>query len=189
MIICLLEGGIGNQLFQINYALSVRKSHERIIFSGLCGAKELIERPKNSGFIFSKKDTFLSKVARKVLPKLARWKILSSYLPEKTSLKGYTVESGKILPLRGLISGLVCVRGFYQWDASVAEGIHFKLKNTEKQKKQIRNRHGDHYNAVQVRLGDYLDWSVYGKSPVLPDAYYAEGIEALQNTHLSLIHI
>lgn len=42
---------------------------------------------------------------------------------------------------------------------------------------------------VHVRRGDYKDWTIIGKSPLLPMAYFEEGIRKIQTAHPDTIFI
>lgn len=199
MILFFLADHLGNQLFQYAFLQTIRKNNEKIILFGPSSIKEifvtahcllipihnLIGKIKTG---WKKIDVYIYYYARKFIEKLFRvldWlsdaKIISSIEVERDPAFLHFKnkrEKCSFIQREGLIKGIRYVKyGNFQSEKFFdKEKIkHLKIKEKWKlQAEKILSIIPKRCNkvAVHIRRGDYKNYTVLGKSAMLPMEYY-----------------
>ena len=186
MKIFLADGRLGNQIFQYVFLKSKIKGNERIIASGF---EELKEAFEIDGVInLNKKNKwikcFVFKVIKTTLMLLCGKKVISSInIAHEKVLDKYRRETASYSTEVGFLKNIVFVKpGFFQsenfFKKSAAEDLVIKQKYINKAVtflKCIPNEY--HKIFIHIRRGDYKDYTVYGKSALLPLTYFKKQIQ------------
>lgn len=186
MIIFLADGRLGNQIFQYAFLKTIQKNNENIIVSGFEDLQEVFEindivnLNKNNRW----GNTFLSRICKPILYFISDKKIISSIsVNHEKILDKYTRESGAYTKQKGWFDFITFVKlGFFQSEKFFNKNIVKKLKVQEKYLLEANNFLSNVPRAkytifIHIRRGDYKDYTVYGKSALLPISYYKEQIE------------
>ena len=181
MIVYFEDGRLGNQIFQLIYLCSMKKNNEKILIFGmpdffnLFETKDIIHIPDQHRYFF--------RYLRPFFRLLTKGKILTTVYESKKRVLGFLVDSNEVKIEKGLLSFLKYVDyGFFQSDKYLTtECVHeYKIKS-----EFIKDAQGFLKNIpankktifIHIRMGDYLDWTVLGESPVLPLDYYINTID------------
>jgi len=185
MIIFLADGGLGNQIFQYVFLKTIQKNNEKIIVSGFEDLKEVFEI--DDIINLNKKNklirAFLFRVCKPILYFLGDKRILSSIsVNHEKVLDTYKRESTTYAETKALLSFMSFVRlGFFQSEMFFDKGIVEKLKlkdiYLEKANFFLKDTHHINKVAIHIRRGDYKEFTVYGKSTLLPMNYFEEQID------------
>jgi hypothetical protein len=185
MKIFLADGRLGNQIFQYVFLKTIQTNNETIMVSGFEELKEVFEI--NDIINLNKKNkwirNFLQRIVKPILFFLSDKKIISSICIEHEKvLENYTRESTSFEKNIGMINKITFVKlGFFQSEIFFKEEASKSLKL-----KKLHVDNAKHYLSsidkarhkvfIHIRRGDYADYTVYGKSTLLPLGYYKEQI-------------
>lgn len=184
MILFLADGRLGNQIFQYVFLKNRQKNNERIIVAGFDELKEVFEV---NDFILLKKNrflyAFLYHIVKPVMIFLAEKKIISSIaVDHEILLEKYTREATTFKAQNGFFKSFSFVKsGFFQSEVFFNKHFVQTLKIKEKYLMAadafLKSIPEDTYNIfVHIRRGDYKNFSVYGKTAILPMNYYEDQI-------------
>ncbi len=186
MKIFFAEGRLGNQIFQYVFLKTIQKDNEKIIVSGFEDLKEVFEikdmvnlNKKNRWMRF-----FIFRLSLPILTYLSDKEIISSIaINHEKVFDKYRRESNISDINKGLISKIVFVKlGFFQserfFKKEIANKLIIKDIYLTKASQVLSNiSNNNHKIFIHIRRGDYKDYTIYGKSTLLPLSYYKQLIE------------
>ena len=186
MILFLADGRFGNQMFQYVFLKTIQRDNEKLIVSGfedlqeVCQINDIVNLNKKSKWL----RIFLFRICKPVLEFLANRKVISSIsVKHEKVLSQYRREDIAYLEEKGLISSIVFVKlGFFQseefFNREIAQKIMIKKDFLEQANKFLSMIPTASYRVfIHIRRGDYLNYTVYGKSTLLPISYYKKQID------------
>jgi len=186
MIFFLADGRLGNQIFQYMFLKKIQKNNEKIVVSGFEDMLEVFEverivnlNKKNKWIRF-----FLSRIIKPLLTLLSDKKIISSvsvnyekiFDDYERELLIYDTELGKKTNLTFVKLGFFQSENFFEKE--MVNKLQIKALYM-KEASSFLSAIPQEYNKVfvHIRRGDYKNYTVYGKSVLLPLSYYKEQIE------------
>jgi len=186
MKLFLADGRLGNQIFQYVFLKTIQKDSEKIIVSGFEDLKEVFEI--NDIVNLNKKNiwirVFLFRIAKPIFTFLSARKIVSLILINREMvLEKYTRESDSYTQIKGFFNFFTFVKlGFFQSEKFFNKNIVKDLKIKETYINQASYfleivPENSYKVFIHIRRGDYENYTVYGKSALLPLSYYKEQIE------------
>jgi len=186
MILFLADGRLGNQMFQYVFLKTIQRDNEKLIVSGfedlqeVCQINDIVNLNKKSKGL----RIFLFRLCKPVLEFLSNKKIISSISVKHEKVLGqYRREDISYLEEKGLINSIVFVKlGFFQseefFTKEIAQKLMIKKGFLEKANKFLSMIPTASYRVfIHIRRGDYLNYTVYGKSTLLPMNYYKNQID------------
>ena len=101
------NGQFGNQLFQFNFCLKIKKNDEKIIFFGFDDLSKFLKKNKN--IFFFKKKNLISKL-------LIRTRILLINLIKKIKITKLILENEnqRILIKKGIFNSIIFLNGHFE---------------------------------------------------------------------------
>ena len=189
MIIFFESGRLGNQIFQYTFLRSLIEENEKLVLIGLNDIFEIFENIEAVNCKIKNKYIryFLSKFIEPLFEFLANKKIISSYQQDEKSINGYIQKGNNYLYKKGLIKNIKFVyQGYFQseafFDKKIPQALKIKNVYTNKADELLFSIPDNSYKIfVHIRRGDYLDWSVFGMSPLLPMSYFDKQIQWFLN--------
>jgi hypothetical protein len=189
VIIFISEGRLGNQLFQYCFLDKHKKENEKVVVFGFDQLMDVFQIDEIANISIKNKliKYFVLNPLKNILNYLGRKKIISyTYAQrEKLSEKLYS-ESGNYVFSKGLISnihfiGLV----FSQTEKNIQKDTIYKLKFKEKYlnkaQKILSTINENHTKIfVHIRLSDYREYFVGGKSTLIPFDFIKRQIEYIK---------
>jgi len=186
MLIFLADGQLGNQIFQYVFLKTIQKNNEKIIVSGFEELKKVFE--VDDIINLNKKNrwirAFLFSIIKPILTFLSDKSITSTIsVKHENILKQYRRELSTFDSKLGKITNLTFVKlGFFQSESFFKEEVAKKLQIKSLYRKEaidFLNQISPNYHKVfiHVRRGDYKNFTVYGKSALLPLSYYKKQIK------------
>ena len=186
MKLFLADGRLGNQIFQYAFLKTIQINNEKIIVSGFEDLKEVFKiddivnlNKKNRWIRY-----FLFKACKPLLYFLADKAIISSVsINHEKVLKKYRRESATFSKSKGYVDFITFIKlGFFQSERFFDKEIVKNLKIKDKYLKEadnFLNSIPDNSSKIfiHIRRGDYKNFTVYGKSTLLPMHYYKEQIK------------
>jgi hypothetical protein len=186
MIFFWADGRLGNQLFQYAFLQTIRKGRERIIVSGFDEMEAVFNtiRVINLHCNTIKSRIFL-KYIKKVISFLVKTRLISliSMETEEVFNGMYRRESDHYIQKNGLCKSIRFVSlGFFQSEHFFNKQAisHLKIRQDCLDKAKIILSvipKGFTKIFVHIRLGDYKDFMIYGKSVLLPYDYFHKCIK------------
>ena len=185
MKLFLAEGRLGNQIFQYVFLKTIQRNNEKIIVSGFEDLQEVFEIDDIVNL--NKKNrwirAFLFRIIKPTMLFLSQKKVINSIsINHEKILNKYRRESIVFKEEKGFFSFFTFVElGFFQsekfFDETIASQLKIKDIYLNKADKFL-NIIPDSSNKIfiHIRRGDYKDYTVYGKSTLLPISYYKEQI-------------
>ena len=186
MKIFLADGRLGNQIFQYVFLKTIQSNNEKIIVAGFENLKEVFDV---EDFInLNKKNrwvrSFLFRLTKPILTFLSDKKIISSVaIGHEIGLEKYRRESTVFTNTKGFLKNITFVKlGFFQSEKFFEKNIAKSLKiksNHVKNANDFLETISEETNKVfiHIRRGDYKDFTIYGRSTLLPIAYYKTQIQ------------
>ncbi len=186
MILFLSDGRLGNQLFQYAFLNTIAKDNEKIIVSGFEDLKEVFEI---DNIIFLNKKNrliraFLFRICKPILNFFADKNIISSIaVNHEKVLDRYRRETTTFTKSEGFFNFFTFVKlGFFQsekfFDKVVVQQLKIKDKYLDEANEFLKSVPQDSNKIfVHIRRGDYKEFTVYGKSTLLPISYFHSQIE------------
>jgi len=198
MIIFLADGRFGNQLFQYMFLKSVKKENEKIIVSGFDDLVEVFE--VNDIINIRKKNKYVRFLMYKILQKLLNYLsnknfISSIEIKRQIILHKYTRETIQWQEKNGLMDNIKFVKpGFFQsevfFDRKLTTNLCIKKRYLDGAKKILNSIPRNTYKVfVHIRRGDYKNYTVYGKSTLLPLRYFKRQIKWFQKNKKNVFFI
>lgn len=186
MITFLADGRLGNQLFQYAFLKTIQKNNEQIIVSGFEDLKEVFEI--DDVFFLFKKNTwlrgFLFRIWKPFLHFLADKNLISSIsVNNEMVLEKFRRETATYIESKGLFSFITFVKlGYFQsenfFDQNATKELQIKDRYIEEADKFLDFIPSSSNKVfIHIRRGDYKDYTVYGKSVLLPMGYFKEQID------------
>lgn len=182
----LAEGRLGNQIFQYVFLKTIQRNNEKIIVSGFEDLKEVFEI--DDIVYLNKKNrwirAFLFRIIKPIMLFLSQKKVINSIsIKHEEVLSKYRRESIDFKEEKGLFIFFTFVKlGFFQsekfFDDAIASQLKLKdiyLNKADKFLDVIPKSSNKIF--IHIRRGDYKDYTVYGKSTLLPISYYKEQID------------
>ena len=186
MLIFLADGQLGNQIFQYMFLKTIQKDDEKIIVSGfeelekVFDIDNIINLNKKNRWIRA----FLFKIVKPILTFLSDKNIISTItINHENVLYAYTRETAEFTKNIGKLKNITFVKlGFFQSEKFFDKNIinNLQIRNQYLQKAQefldaipVKN----HKVFIHIRRGDYKDFTVYGKSTLLPMSYFHNQIK------------
>lgn len=190
MIIFIANGRLGNQIFQYQFLKTVQKNNEALVVSGFTDLQNVFEI--NDIINLDKKNRWLRAFSLRVLQRififLSNKKLISSIEVKHKQIFGkYFTESTALKTTFGAIKSLKFVKTAYFQDESFFDkniASKLKIKNIYLDKAaKILNSIPEHHHKVfvHIRRADYKDFTIYGKSTLLPLSYYKKQISWFLN--------
>lgn len=207
----LLSGGLGNQLFQINAALSISKNSHLIVETGLIGArsvrgeKQPIQEFRWPENVIFRNTVKFRRVSRLVLKYLLGRSVNNSGRAKATIFKipltllsayfyflygkFFAIELGEGVGYKALVSNKqeLLIIGYFQSyrykNDSVLPELDSRSSKTQTTKNIIELEFKNQPIIVHVRLGDYLNEPNIG---VLHPSYFIEAVKTLRNQGLEV---
>lgn len=184
MIFFVAHGRLGNQVFQYAYLKTIQKNNEAIYTSGFDELLDVFEIKdlKNVGINRPGFIQGLAMFVYRLLFNLTKIKAITKIKVNYDSIGIHVRESDKASISKGLFPFVrfVCP-GFFQsekfFDETIAKNLKLKdkhLKTADAFLDNIPER--NHRVFVHIRRGDYKTFKIYGKSTLLPTAYFHEQI-------------
>ncbi|MCX7734771.1 MAG: alpha-1,2-fucosyltransferase [bacterium] len=203
MILYVSEGGLGNQIFQYMFLKKLQANelnNEKIIAYGFEEIKEVFDGIDiitiQNPFKSIKRIHKLRKLyynyndiiyfIRKLLVYLGERKIISYISTKKIHVGGMKTETPQYEINSGIIKRIIFLEpGFFQGE-KFFDRSHLKIKLKEnlvkKAQKLLSICPKNSYKVfVHVRLKDYENYRVFGKSVILPTSYYENLINWFKN--------
>ena len=186
MIIFFSDGRLGNQLFQYSFLKSTQKDNEKIVVFGFIDLIEVLEIYDVVNININNRlfRAILFRICKPILYFLADLKIISSIeINREVILNKYVRESATYNLTHGIFSIVTFVKqGFFQselfFDVNIANTLKIKDKYFTCAIKQLSHIPVcSHKIFIHFRRTDYNDYTVYGKSVLLPMSYYKNQIE------------
>ena len=186
MKLFLADGRLGNQIFQYVFLKTIQTNNEKIVVSGFEDLKEVFEF--DDLINLNKKNrwirTVLFRVCNPILTFLSDKKIISSIaINHEEVLKIYRREATTYSQVKGLLNFITFVKlGFFQseefFDKQIIDKLRIKNMYVDKAVKVLNSiPEHNHKVFIHIRRGDYKEYTVYGKSTLLPLSYYKKQIE------------
>lgn len=186
MILFLADGQLGNQIFQYVFLKTIQKNNEIIVVSGFEELKEVFEiddivnlNKKSKGM-----RAFIFRICKPIFYFLSNKKVISNIsVNHEKVLDTYRREFTTYSEIKGLFPFITFVQlGFFQsekfFDKAVIQKLQIKNKYLVKADEFLRDIPlNKHKVFVHIRRGDYKDYTVYGKSTLLPMRYFKEQLE------------
>lgn len=176
------DGRLGNQLFIAAY-LDAHFPHEPVLTAGFEEMREgfVWARPWRNIRRAGAAKKFLNYLARRAstLRLISHLRQIKKYFPTSEGL--FKVVSDELLVTNGLFPIVLIDRSPMQ-QAIHAASATFELKPKKKIAAQafLASLPEGPKAFVHCRRGDYRDWTIFGKSPLLPMDYYQRGIEVIR---------
>lgn len=182
------DGRLGNQMFEAAFLDSVLNDGDRLITIGM---EDLL-----AGFVWDRyrltnlANTHERRYFKRGLRKLCRAAVLlrlvSGYRQTKrrfnVSGQSYEFAGDNVERTVGLFDRLVYIdKGYFQ-DAEHARHASFRLKDEYliAPRRFLAGLPEGRYAFVHMRRGDYRDWKIFGRSPLLSLDYFRRGMAAIR---------
>lgn len=186
MKIFLADGRLGNQIFQYVFLKTIKKNDEKIIVSGFEDLKEVFEI--NDVINLNKENRWIRKFifsfCKPIFYFLSDKKIISSIKINHEQISNeYKRESTSFSKEVGFIKNITFVKlGFFQsekfFNSEIAEDLKIKYRYIKAASKVLDSVLPEKHNVfIHIRRGDYIGYTVYGESALLPIGYYKKQIE------------
>ena len=164
------NGQFGNQLFQFNFCIKIKKANEKIIFIGFDDLSKFIKENKN--IFFLKKKNLISKL-------IIRTRILLINLIKKTRIIKIILEQEdqKIIFKKGLFNLITLINGHFEQERYIKKNINRYFKNTEienNSKKILKKikKNKEKIFFIHVRLKENLIGIVKDYPSAVPFSWY-----------------
>lgn len=190
MIIFLGGGRLGNQIFQYVFIKSIAKTDEKII---VCGFEELSDVFEIKDIInISRKNRLVRgiifRIVSPILKLLCSLRLLTKIevdyndppefknsFPRREN-NTYTETRGLLRSVRFINTGYFQSESFFKRE--IANKLVIKTKYSETAEAFLKVIPEDaHKVFVHVRRGDYKEFTIFGKSTLLPVSYYKNQID------------
>jgi len=151
MIIICETGRFGNQLFQFNYCLKLKKKNEIILFIGFGDLEKFLKKDNN--LIFIKCKNFLFKFLNYFFSFLIMFKIINSVKEN---------EYQEIKNKRGFLKNITFVQGYFENEKYIENKISSRFSKMRQEKEAIKyigylkKKFSKHILFVHIRLTDQL---------------------------------
>lgn len=186
MMLFVSEGRLGNQIFQYAFLETIRKLNETLIVFGFDELIEVFDMP--ASFLNIKKNRttnlLVFKIIRPILYFISKIRIISSISVDREKVfEHYTREGITYTKLKGIFNFITLVKtGYFQsesfFDPNVVKKLVIKKKYLELADEFLQTIPPDAYKVfVHIRLRDYKNFTVYGKTTLLPFSYYHKCIK------------
>jgi hypothetical protein len=187
MIFFWADGRLGNQLFQYAFLQTIRRGKEWIIVTGFDELKTVFDAVN---VINLRSESGVSKRVIKYLKKLLRFlvnrkliSVISVNLEHAGGAVPYMTEGSGYIQKQGTYKWLRFVKlGFFQSECFFSKQVidHLEIKRKYfVEASLILDKIPDSFSKVfvHIRLGDYKDFFIYGKSVLLPYDYFHKCID------------
>ena len=186
------EGRLGNQLFIAAFIDGHYPTDTKVISTGLQEMEKGFDWDRDAKMLVPQKwkTRFLIRMARR----LANLRLIKHIFQTKFEVNlphgRYRLLDDKIRKTAGLLPITLIDRSPVQDHHHVRE-IRFRLKDRYKTAaREFLARLPEGPRAfIHVRRGDYKEWTIIGKSPLLPISYFEEGIERIRAANPDTIFI
>lgn len=192
MIFFIAGGRLGNQLFQYSFIQTLRKSNEKVIVAGFDELLRYFEI-KDIVNLSLRKRYIKSIFYRLIMPIsnfIASKKIVNFIYVNKEKIDSFEREDNTYSEERGFFSSIRFIKlGYFQseslFDPKVAE-FQIKKRFILEAELFLKDIPANSYKIfVHIRRGDYKDFTIFGKSTMLPLNYYKKCILYFQEKYLS----
>ena len=186
MIFFIADGRLGNQIFQYAFLKTIAKNNEKIVVTGFeellevfCGVEVL-----NINRKIKVLRGMLYKVIKPIVYFLGKARLITLIkVNHEIVLEKYKRESTSFTTKKGLLSFIrYGETGFFQsdifFDKNKIKDLHIKVKYVQEAEKQLSMIDDSFLKVfVHIRMGDYKDYKVFGKSTLLPMNYFHSQID------------
>ncbi|MFZ3032624.1 MAG: alpha-1,2-fucosyltransferase [Parvibaculum sp.] len=186
------DGRLGNQLFIAAFIDQNFPADTEVISTGFQEMQKGFDWDRSTKTLDSQKwkTRFLFRAARR----LAKLHLIDHIFQTKFEVNlphgRYRLLDEKIRKTSGLLPLTLIDRSHLQHHSHV-EKVHFHLKDEHKvaAREFLAQLPEGPRAFVHVRQGDYKEWTIIGKSPLLPISYFKEGIERIRTANPDTIFI
>ena len=179
MIIFISEGRLGNQIFQSMFLQRISKVDERIVVFGFDELARVFDCRRFTTFSKNKKSNrIFLKIIKSIIYSLQKLNLITFIYPEKHYFKQYSMEMDKYKVKEGFIGTLKLVgQGTFHsenfFSKNDVDNLHIHERLSRESRDLISKYPQSKKNIfVHIRLGDYKNYTVFGKNPILDISYY-----------------
>jgi hypothetical protein len=189
MIFFQADGRLGNQLFQYAFLKKIRKGNETIVVSNFLEIQKLFSI--SDIFILPTSNRFNRIISNRLIFKtirfLAEKKFFSYITTDYEIINGYRREATTYSIKNGFFKNIRFLElGFFQsescFDSRKITNLKIKEKHLHAAKQFLKETSGMKV-FIHIRLGDYQQFKVYGKSVQLPFSHFQNQIKYINSNY------